>query len=173
MVVLLSNLYALRKMANYPVASLQEGGLFWFNDLCLTDPYFALPVMSCATMYLIFHVSGRGLSSDETASLSLFYGYNFGRCSSVLGESGPKSYPEVYTVYESRSNIFVRAAHRSNQLPSSCFQVQYDMILQEACEQVSEVGAVSTFLAFFALPFLTKWQRLMFLVALVLRLRLG
>jgi YidC/Oxa1 family membrane protein insertase len=42
----------LRRMANTPVESMREGGLFWFTDLTLPDQYFLLPVMTSFTMYL-------------------------------------------------------------------------------------------------------------------------
>ncbi|KAG0726621.1 Mitochondrial inner membrane protein OXA1L [Chionoecetes opilio] len=40
----------LRKMANLPVESLTEGGLWWFTDLTLADPYYILPIITSCTM---------------------------------------------------------------------------------------------------------------------------
>lgn len=34
-------------MARAPLPSLQEGGLAWFRDLTVTDPYYILPVIGC------------------------------------------------------------------------------------------------------------------------------
>ncbi|XP_055687599.1 mitochondrial inner membrane protein OXA1L [Lutzomyia longipalpis] len=42
----------LRGMANAPVASMREGGLFWFTDLTVCDPFYLLPILTSATMYL-------------------------------------------------------------------------------------------------------------------------
>lgn len=42
----------LRGMANTPVESMREGGLFWFTDLTLPDQYFLLPIITSATMFL-------------------------------------------------------------------------------------------------------------------------
>ncbi|XP_017956008.1 mitochondrial inner membrane protein OXA1L [Drosophila navojoa] len=42
----------LRQMANTPVESMRDGGLFWFTDLTLADPYYLLPVITSATLYL-------------------------------------------------------------------------------------------------------------------------
>ena len=81
----------------------------------------------------------------DVASLSLFYRYYFGKCSSALSESVPK--PKVFsrgtrranplTCYhvslertrtKGRSNsFFVRTAKLWNQLPSSCFPAQYNL----------------------------------------------
>ena len=84
-------------------------------------------------------------SRRDVASLSLFYRYYFGRCSSALSESVPK--PKVFSRGTRRANqltcyhvslertrtkgrstsFFVRTAHLWNQLPPSCFPVQYDI----------------------------------------------
>lgn len=42
----------LRQMANTPVESMREGGLFWFTDLTIADPTFMLPVITSATLML-------------------------------------------------------------------------------------------------------------------------
>ena len=81
----------------------------------------------------------------DVASLSLFYRYYFGRCSSALNECVPK--PKVFsrstrrasplTCYHvdversrtcSRSNsFFIRTSQLWNQLPSNCFPHQYNI----------------------------------------------
>ncbi|KAG5677249.1 hypothetical protein PVAND_007021 [Polypedilum vanderplanki] len=40
----------LRQMANTPVESLKEGGLFWFTDLTVPDQFFLLPIITSVTM---------------------------------------------------------------------------------------------------------------------------
>lgn len=42
----------LRQMANTPVESMCNGGLFWFTDLTIADPFYLLPVITSATLYL-------------------------------------------------------------------------------------------------------------------------
>lgn len=42
----------LRQMANTPVESMCNGGLFWFTDLTVADPLYLLPVITSATLYL-------------------------------------------------------------------------------------------------------------------------
>lgn len=81
----------------------------------------------------------------DVASLSLFYRYYFGKCSSALSESVPK--PKVFTRNTRRGNsltcyhvslernrtqgrshsFFVRTAKLWNQLPSSCFPTEYNL----------------------------------------------
>lgn len=46
----------LRAMANTPVDSMREGGLFWFTDLTIADPYFLLPIITSATLYLTIEI---------------------------------------------------------------------------------------------------------------------
>lgn len=46
----------LRSMASLPVPGLEEGGMLWFQNLTVPDPYFILPIASAATMFLIMRV---------------------------------------------------------------------------------------------------------------------
>ena len=46
----------LREMANTPVESMREGGLFWFTDLTVADPTFMLPVITSATLLLTIEI---------------------------------------------------------------------------------------------------------------------
>ena len=81
----------------------------------------------------------------DVASLSLFYRYYFGKCSSALCENVPK--PKVFSRNTRRANpltcyhvniertrtqgrsqsFLVRTGHLWNQLPSSCFPAQYNL----------------------------------------------
>uniref|UniRef100_A0A9L0KDR0 OXA1L mitochondrial inner membrane protein n=1 Tax=Equus asinus TaxID=9793 RepID=A0A9L0KDR0_EQUAS len=49
--IFISFFIALREMANLPVPSLQTGGLWWFQDLTLSDPTYVLPLVVTATMW--------------------------------------------------------------------------------------------------------------------------
>ncbi|XP_060519920.1 mitochondrial inner membrane protein OXA1L isoform X2 [Cylas formicarius] len=51
MPIFVSFFMGLRQMANVPVESLREGGLFWFTDLTLPDQYFLLPIITSATLF--------------------------------------------------------------------------------------------------------------------------
>ncbi|KAH8890182.1 hypothetical protein GQ53DRAFT_722074 [Thozetella sp. PMI_491] len=46
----------LRDMAALPVPSLESGGLLWFTDLTVADPYFALPIAGAAMFYQVLKV---------------------------------------------------------------------------------------------------------------------
>ena len=43
--VFMSFFIGLRGMANCPVESLTTGGILWFENLTLTDPYYLLPLI--------------------------------------------------------------------------------------------------------------------------------
>ena len=49
--VFMSFFIGLRGMANCPVESLTTGGILWFENLTLTDPYYLLPLTTCLTTY--------------------------------------------------------------------------------------------------------------------------
>lgn len=46
----------LRQMANAPVESMKEGGLFWFPDLTICDQFYLLPVITSLTMLATIEV---------------------------------------------------------------------------------------------------------------------
>lgn len=55
--IFISFFIALREMANLPVPSLQTGGLWWFQDLTVSDPTYILPMIVTATMWGVLEVS--------------------------------------------------------------------------------------------------------------------
>lgn len=48
--IFISMFMGLRGMANLPVESMQVGGLAWFTDLTVSDPYYLLPIVTSLTM---------------------------------------------------------------------------------------------------------------------------
>ena len=45
----LSFFIAIRRMAAVPVESMKTGGMLWFEDLTVPDPYYILPVLACGS----------------------------------------------------------------------------------------------------------------------------
>ena len=54
----------LREMAELPVISMQTGGLSWFKDLTVADPYYALPLITVATLFVAIEVHVFGMDND-------------------------------------------------------------------------------------------------------------
>ena len=52
-------------MANCPVESMTTGGLFWFVDLTLKDPFYALPVITCSSIFLHLKLGGDGVDLNS------------------------------------------------------------------------------------------------------------
>lgn len=50
--IFISMFIGLRGMASLPVESLKTGGLFWFADLTIPDPYYLMPLITSATLFL-------------------------------------------------------------------------------------------------------------------------
>lgn len=55
--VFISFFVAIRQMAAVPVESMKTGGLYWFTDLTVPDPYYLLPFMGCAAFIAIIEVT--------------------------------------------------------------------------------------------------------------------
>ena len=51
-----------RGMSTLPVPGMETGGILWFSDLSLADPYFLLPAMTSGIMFFTFKVYPRTLS---------------------------------------------------------------------------------------------------------------
>uniref|UniRef100_A0A182NMD1 Membrane insertase YidC/Oxa/ALB C-terminal domain-containing protein n=1 Tax=Anopheles dirus TaxID=7168 RepID=A0A182NMD1_9DIPT len=50
--IFISFFMGLREMANTPVESMRDGGLFWFTDLTICDQFYALPIITSMTLFL-------------------------------------------------------------------------------------------------------------------------
>ena len=54
--IFISFFIAIRRMATLPVESMKSGGLLWFQDLTVADPYYVLPVLACASFLITMEV---------------------------------------------------------------------------------------------------------------------
>ncbi|XP_008063470.1 mitochondrial inner membrane protein OXA1L [Carlito syrichta] len=64
--IFISFFIALREMANLPVPSLQTGGLWWFQDLTVSDPTYMLPLVVTATMWGVLELGAEtGMQSSD------------------------------------------------------------------------------------------------------------
>ncbi|XP_072024549.1 mitochondrial inner membrane protein OXA1L-like [Amphiura filiformis] len=71
--VFISFFIALRRMATLPVESMTVGGMSWFTDLTIADPYYALPVMASLTMLAIIQMGGEaGVSNPQAEKIKKF-----------------------------------------------------------------------------------------------------
>ncbi len=65
----MSMFFGLRGMAYLPVESFSWGGLSWFSDLTLADPYYLLPALTSLTLYLQLHFAADGASLDQAGPI--------------------------------------------------------------------------------------------------------
>ncbi|VDK23806.1 unnamed protein product [Taenia asiatica] len=74
--IFLSVFAGLRGMAQLPVESLQTGGLGWFADLTVCDPFYILPLYSMSSIFLMFEfgadVSSQGLTPGVRLAMRVF-----------------------------------------------------------------------------------------------------
>lgn len=62
-------------MIDAPVEELQSGGLLWFSDLAVMDPYCVLPLVSCGTYWLMDRLQSDGyvVTGDYRSKEMYFY----------------------------------------------------------------------------------------------------
>lgn len=71
--VMISFFISLRRMAELPVESLTQGGMSWFTDLSITDPYYALPVLASVSMLAIIQLGGEaGVSNPQADKIKKY-----------------------------------------------------------------------------------------------------
>lgn len=66
MPIFISFFFALRGLANAGLPSMQVGGLSWFTDLTVADPYLVLPVVSCAMTLAVLETGAEMGGATQT-----------------------------------------------------------------------------------------------------------
>ncbi|EIE26611.1 hypothetical protein COCSUDRAFT_39658 [Coccomyxa subellipsoidea C-169] len=96
---------ALRALSAAKVPSMTEGGVAWFTDLTLADPYYALPIMSSAVFLLTVELGAAdGMQGQDEAMLRRMK--NIFRAIGVAMVPLTASFPQGVFLYWVTSNIF-------------------------------------------------------------------
>lgn len=67
--IFISMFTGLRGMANLPVESMCTGGLYWFTDLTISDPYYLLPLMTSTTLFLQLKLGADGVNFNHVGPI--------------------------------------------------------------------------------------------------------
>lgn len=70
--IFLSFFIGIRRMVNTPVESLHTGGILWFQDLTLADPYYLLPLITCGTLALTIRLGTDGARMAQSSELTTY-----------------------------------------------------------------------------------------------------
>jgi len=70
MPIFLSMFFGLRGMSNLPVPSMEEGGALWFENLTMMDPFYGLPLLTTATLFLQFRFGVDGMRFDQMGPIA-------------------------------------------------------------------------------------------------------
>jgi len=98
----ISMFMGLRGMANCPVDSMKTGGLSWFADLTVADPYYILPILTSTTLFVQFYLGveyGTKISQAKGMGKVLMYGFP------PLLFIFTQSFPAALTFYWLTTNI--------------------------------------------------------------------
>jgi len=63
--------FALRGMTNSSVQSLSTGGLYWFQDLSVVDPFYLLPVITATSIYIQLYLGADGMDTTMAPPLMI------------------------------------------------------------------------------------------------------
>jgi YidC/Oxa1 family membrane protein insertase len=71
--IFISVFLALRGMATFPLESMKTGGLLWFTDLTLADPYYILPMATSLTLWAVLKLGvDMGQAQDPNSPMTKF-----------------------------------------------------------------------------------------------------
>ncbi|XP_040574057.1 mitochondrial inner membrane protein OXA1L [Lepeophtheirus salmonis] len=99
--IFMSMFFALRGMANLPLDSMMIGGLGWFEDLTISDPYYVLPALVASTFYLqiYFAVDGANMQSMGTIGKTVCKAVPFIMFPLIM------NFPTALTFYWTATNV--------------------------------------------------------------------
>ncbi|KAL3860380.1 hypothetical protein ACJMK2_010512 [Sinanodonta woodiana] len=100
--VFLSFFYGLRKMANLPVESMKTGGVLWFPDLTIPDPFYGLPLITFVTILAIMEVGAEGMKISEYGVIIKWIMRGFALLIPIISSQ----FPAALCVYWCTSNFF-------------------------------------------------------------------
>lgn len=100
--IFVSYFICIRQMVNAPVESLQTGGLYWFTDLTLADPYYALPFLTCSTLLLTIHLGVDGMNLNMANGQIIKHVF---RAMPIVLFPFIMNFPAAMVVYWSTSNF--------------------------------------------------------------------
>ncbi|CAN8001086.1 unnamed protein product [Ixodes pacificus] len=100
--VFISFFFALRGMANLPMESFKTGGMLWFTDLTIPDPYCLLPLITSATLFFTIEL---GAESGVRADNLQWTRYVF-RAMPIVIFPFTMNFPAALLCYWATSNMF-------------------------------------------------------------------
>lgn len=120
--IFLSYFIGIRRMVNAPVESLHTGGMLWFSDLTIADPYYMLPLITCSTLFLTIQlgVDGMNLNTNNGHIIK-----HVMRAMPVVLFPFIMNFPTAMVVYWSTSN-FVSLVQVCNAMQMKTFTKKID-----------------------------------------------
>ena len=98
----MSMFIGLRGMANLPVESMCNGGLGWFTDLSVSDPFYLLPAATATTLFLQLKLGADGINLNQVGPMFKNF-MKYGAPSIVFVAT--MNFPAAVTFYWFTTNI--------------------------------------------------------------------
>ncbi|KAG2172019.1 hypothetical protein INT43_001496, partial [Umbelopsis isabellina] len=140
--VMISFFMALRGMAELPVPGFLDGGLAWFTDLSVKDPYYVLPILSSAGMLAILETgSETGAANPQAAGMKKFF-----RGMTILMIPFTAWMPSSVFVYWVTNNMFTLGQFMALKAPAVRSALNIPKLVKPAAElQKNTKGFMETF----------------------------
>eukprot|EP00731_Ephydatia_muelleri_P034845 Em0081g10a len=112
--IFISFFVAIREMASVPIESMKTGGMLWFMDLTVSDPYYVLPVLSCLSFMATIELGGEtGVTNPQTEKMKVFF-----RAMAILLIPVTATFPSGLFMYWLTSSAFSLSQILLLKLPS-------------------------------------------------------
>lgn len=100
--VFISFFFALRGMANLPMESFKTGGMLWFTDLTVADPYYLLPLITSVSLFCTLELGAEsGVRNDNLQWTRYIF-----RCLPLVIFPVTMNFPSALLCYWVTSNLF-------------------------------------------------------------------
>ena len=71
--IFMSMFFGLRGMAQLPLESMMSGGLFWFQDLTVKDPFYMLSFLTSASFWLQLKLGADGANLQQAGPIAKIF----------------------------------------------------------------------------------------------------
>lgn len=140
--IFLSCFFALRHIADKAPQAVQEGGLYWFENLSLPDPYFVLPGLAAITFILTLESGFKNAKATSASSLVTQQSTQTWqwvmRGMVVVGLPVMASFPAALSLYWFSNSLFGYALAESLRSPSVKRWLNFPQEQQQASQEVSQ-----------------------------------
>ena len=127
---------AIRQMASVPFEELKTGGLLWFSDLTVADPWYILPTISATCFLITVELGADGISNQYQKKIYK----NFFRVLAVLSIPFTAGLPQGVFMYWLTSSLFSFVQLAFLKIPGMKARMGIIEVPQKTLDKIREIN---------------------------------